>query len=246
VACHLAGNRVQARAYLEEGRRGAAVHAPNVHSLCLAQLALLAVEGGDWESAAWLASRAKALVQRSDRADSPPAALVFAVSAAARAHRGQVEEATADRRRAFKLLARLRDFAPWYDAETRIVLARAALRLSDPVSARGLLAEASRILRQTPDAVVLGEWIDQLRAQADAAGGSTVGGGWSLTTAELRVLQFLPGHLSFPQIAERLYVSPNTVKTHVRAVYRKLDASSRGQAVESARDSGLLDPQGGG
>jgi LuxR family maltose regulon positive regulatory protein len=246
VACHLAGNRVQALAYLEEARRRAAVDAPNVQSLCLAQLALLAVEEDDWESAAWLASRAKALVQRSDLADSPAAALVFAVSAVARAHRGQVEEAIADQRRALKLLARLRDFAPWYDAETRIVLARAALRLSDPVSARGLLAEASRILRQTPDAVVLGEWIDQVRAQADAAGGSTVGGGWSLTTAELRVLQFLPGHLSFPQIAERLYVSPNTVKTHVRAVYRKLDASSRWQAVERARDSGLLDLEGGG
>jgi LuxR family maltose regulon positive regulatory protein len=126
------------------------------------------------------------------------------------------------------------------------VLARAGLRLSDRVSARGLLAEASRILRQTPDAVVLGEWIEQVRAQADAAAGSTVTSGWSLTTAELRVLQFLPGHLSFPQIAERLYVSANTVKTHVRAVYRKLDASSRGQAVERARDSGLLDLDGGG
>ena len=107
-------------------------------------------------------------------------------------------------------------------------------------------AEASRILRQTPDAVVLGEWIYQVRDQADAAGGSTGEGGSSLTTAELRVLQFLPGYLSFPRIAERLYVSPNTVKTHVRAVYRKLDASSRGQAVERARDSGLLDLDGGG
>jgi LuxR family maltose regulon positive regulatory protein len=246
VACHLAGDRVEARAYLEEGMRRAAVHAPNVHSLCLAQLALLAVEEDDWENAVWLASRAKALVQRSDLADSPTAALVFAVSAAARAHRGQVEEATADWRRALKLLARLTDFVPWYEAEARIVLARAGLRLSDPVSARGLLAEASRILRQTPDAVVLREWLDQVWAQADATQGSATSGGWSLTTAELRVLQFLPSHLSFPQIAKRLYVSPNTVKTHVRALYRKLDASSRGQAVEKARDSGLLDLDGGG
>jgi LuxR family maltose regulon positive regulatory protein len=246
VACHLAGDRVQGRAYLEEGMRGAAVHSPNVHSLCLAQLALLAMEEDDWEGAAWLASRAKALVERSDLGDSAPAALVFAVSAAARAHRGQVEEATGDRRRALKLLARLTDFAPWYDAEARIVLARAGLRLSDPASARGLLAEASRILRQTPDALVLGEWLDQVRAQADATEGSTISGGWSLTTAELRILQFLPSHLSFPQIANRLYVSPNTVKTHVRAVYRKLDASSRGQAVDNARENGLLDLNGGG
>jgi LuxR family transcriptional regulator, maltose regulon positive regulatory protein len=74
-----------------------------------------------------------------------------------------------------------------------------------------------------------------------ATEGSALNDDWSLTTAELRVLQFLPSHLSFPQIAERLYVSPNTVKTHVRAVYRKLHASSRGQAVERAQHSGLLD-----
>jgi LuxR family maltose regulon positive regulatory protein len=241
VACHLTADRARARVYLEEGMRAAAVQAPIIHALCLAQLALLALDEDDWESTAWLAARAMALVERSGLACFPTAALVFAVSAAARAHRGQVEEATGDRRRAFKLLARLRDFAPWYDAEARIALARAALRLSDPVSARGLVAEASRILRQTPDAVVLGQWLDQVRAQLDATDGLSISGGWSLTTAELRVLQFLPSHLSFPKIAERLSVSPNTVKTHVRAVYRKLDASSREQAVESARNGGLLD-----
>jgi LuxR family transcriptional regulator, maltose regulon positive regulatory protein len=244
VACHLAADRRRARVCLEEGMRAAAVQAPIIHALCLAQLALLALDEDDWESAAWLAARAKALVERSGLAGFPTAALIFAVSAAARSHRGQVEEATADRRRALKLLAGLNDFAPWYDAEARIALARTALRLSDPVSARGLLTEASRVLRQTPDAVVLRQWLDQVWTQLDAPDGSSTGGGWSLTTAELRVLQFLPSHLSFPKIAERLYVSPNTVKTHVRAVYRKLDASSREQAVERARDGGLLDLNG--
>jgi LuxR family transcriptional regulator, maltose regulon positive regulatory protein len=56
------------------------------------------------------------------------------------------------------------------------------------------------------------------------------------------VLQFLPTHHSFPEIAARLNVSANTVKTHTRAVYRKLDAASRGQAVEHARVAGLIDP----
>src|SRR4051794_8321997 len=241
VALHLRGDRTQAQAFLEQGMRGAAVQAPNVHALCLTQLALLAQDEEDSQSAAWLAARAKAVVKRSGLTHSAPAALVFAVSAAVRAHRGQVEEAAADRVHALKLLAGLKDFVPWYEAEARIALARASLRLSDPVSARGLLAEASRILRQAPDAAVLREWLDEVWAQADASEGASSNGGWTLTTAELRVLQFLPSHLSFPKIAERLYVSPNTVKTHVRAVYRKLDASSRGQAVERARDSGLLD-----
>ena len=53
----------------------------------------------------------------------------------------------------------------------------------------------------------------------------------SLTTAELRVLRFLPSHLSFREIAARLHVSANTVKTQAHAVYRKLDASSRSGAV---------------
>jgi LuxR family maltose regulon positive regulatory protein len=62
-----------------------------------------------------------------------------------------------------------------------------------------------------------------------------------LTTAELRVLRFLPSHLSFREIAVHLHVSANTIKTQAHAVYRKLDASSRSQAVQRARSVGLVD-----
>jgi len=68
-------------------------------------------------------------------------------------------------------------------------------------------------------------------------------GSSSLTTAELRVLHLLPTHLSFREIAERLYVSTNTVKTQAHAVYRKLDASSRSEAVDHARERGLLETE---
>jgi LuxR family maltose regulon positive regulatory protein len=103
------------------------------------------------------------------------------------------------------------------------------------------LAEAALALTRSPDAKVALRWIDDCRAQAEQSTSSSAGRDWALTTAELRVLQFLPTHLSFPDIAERLYVSANTVKTHARSVYRKLDASSRGEAVVRARDAGLLD-----
>ena len=63
----------------------------------------------------------------------------------------------------------------------------------------------------------------------------------SLTMAELRVLRFLPSHLSFREIAVRLHVSANTVKSQAHAIYRKLDASSRSEAVARARDVGLVD-----
>ena len=61
----------------------------------------------------------------------------------------------------------------------------------------------------------------------------------SLTTAELRVLQLLPTHLSIAEIAERLYVSRNTVKSQTIAIYRKLGTSSRSGAVAVAAAAGL-------
>ena len=63
-----------------------------------------------------------------------------------------------------------------------------------------------------------------------------------LSEAELRVLRYLPSNLSAPEIAAELFVSANTVRTHMRRIYAKLDAHSRGAAVERARDLGLLAP----
>ena len=57
---------------------------------------------------------------------------------------------------------------------------------------------------------------------------------------ELRVLHFLPTNLTLSGIGERLFVSRNTAKSHVAAIYRKLGITSRSEAVELARRSGLL------
>jgi LuxR family maltose regulon positive regulatory protein len=62
----------------------------------------------------------------------------------------------------------------------------------------------------------------------------------SLSETELRVLRFLPTNLTAAEIASEIYVSVNTVKTHMRSIYTKLDAHSRGQAVDYARELGLL------
>jgi len=61
-----------------------------------------------------------------------------------------------------------------------------------------------------------------------------------LTDSEARVLRYLPTHLRAPEIAAELYVSANTVKTHLRHLYRKLGAHSRQEAVQRARAIGLL------
>lgn len=62
----------------------------------------------------------------------------------------------------------------------------------------------------------------------------------ALTPRELNVLAFLPTHLSYAQIGARMYLSVNTIKTILKSVYRKLHVSSRGEAVDAAREAGLL------
>ncbi|MGH9106121.1 MAG: LuxR C-terminal-related transcriptional regulator, partial [Acidimicrobiales bacterium] len=61
-----------------------------------------------------------------------------------------------------------------------------------------------------------------------------------LSDAELRVLRYLPTNLTTPEIAREIYVSQNTVKTHVQNLYAKLGAHRRSEAVTRARDLGLL------
>jgi LuxR family transcriptional regulator, maltose regulon positive regulatory protein len=63
-----------------------------------------------------------------------------------------------------------------------------------------------------------------------------------LSNSEIRVLRYLPTNLSVPEIASELYVSRNTVKTHIQRLYTKLGTHRRGEAVERARALGLLAP----
>jgi LuxR family maltose regulon positive regulatory protein len=61
-----------------------------------------------------------------------------------------------------------------------------------------------------------------------------------LSPSELRVLRYLPTNLSRPQIASQLSVSVNTVNTHIRNIYAKLQAQDRSSAVQRAREMRLL------
>ena len=61
-----------------------------------------------------------------------------------------------------------------------------------------------------------------------------------LTERELAVLRLLPTKLSTREIGRELYVSPNTVRSHIQAIYRKLQVNSRAEAVTQARQLGLL------
>jgi LuxR family maltose regulon positive regulatory protein len=61
-----------------------------------------------------------------------------------------------------------------------------------------------------------------------------------LTPKEFEILRLLATRLSRREIAEHLFVSINTVKTHQRSLYRKLDADDRSTALARARNLGLL------
>ena len=222
---------------LEQGARRAAVAAPDAHALCLTQLAVLALTEDDWEAAAALITRARAQVDRHGLAGSATVALVFAASAVVRAQRGRVDEARSDLDAALRLQAMLIDFAPWYEIELRVLVARAAIRLSDVNVAKTALVEASRLMRLAPEAATLQAWLQEAWARHDAFGGPSA----VLTTAELRIMRYLPTHLSFREIAAREYVSSNTVKSQANAVYRKLNVSCRSEAVTRAQAIGLLD-----
>jgi LuxR family maltose regulon positive regulatory protein len=241
VGLHLQGRRPEAREKLADGARRGAVGAPNVQVLCLSQLALLAIEADDWTLAEMLASQARAQLDRSGIDEYPMMALALSVSAVVRSRTGRLEAAAADLRQGRVLLERLEDFAPWYEAETWVVLARASVRLGDAPEATAMLGEASRVLALTPDAIVLGQWIAEAAASIETVSAAAIR---DLTPAEMHILQYLPTHLSFPQIAGQVFVSPNTVKTQAQSVYRKLGVTSRREAVEHARAAGLLDPDG--
>jgi LuxR family maltose regulon positive regulatory protein len=241
VASQLLEDRDEATRQLKEGARNAAVLAPQVHALCLSQLAVLALERADWYEVAELSTRARAQVDRHGLRSTPTTALVLAVSAVARAQRGRIEDAWSDLQDAARLQETLTDFAAWYGTEVHILLARAALRLSDAGLARVQLNEATRMVRHATGAVALQRWLDGTLEQLEAFTPPESAQPVPMTAAELRILRYLPTHLSFREIAERTQVSANTVKTQANAVYRKFGVACRSDAVARARSCGLLD-----
>jgi LuxR family maltose regulon positive regulatory protein len=132
----------------------------------------------------------------------------------------------------------------------------ALMSVSDGSVARAHLLRAAALLLEVvtdnapgdPEARALGleralRPVASLLAEAIGSaphGGEPAWPGEPLTQSEARVLRYLPTHMSAPEIAGELYLSANTVKTHLRHLYRKLGAHSRHEAVQRARAIGLL------
>jgi LuxR family maltose regulon positive regulatory protein len=103
---------------------------------------------------------------------------------------------------------------------------------------RDLLAALPRY--GTSHAALLLEIVDLLGGAFPRSGSPSMLATDELSPSELRVLRYLPTNLSRPDIARALYVSVNTVNTHVRNIYAKLGASNRSEAVDRARRLRLL------
>ena len=217
------------------------LNVPSVEAQSLAQQAALAFEDGDWAEGEALIDRAESLIDRFGLHSDLTMVLAFASSALDRARRSRRVAAVGAAQRAERLLAKTSpDHMPWLGAQARIVLARTHVLLGHPGTARALLFEAqtaAACVREAPD---LGRRLGRVWSMLTRPPLATVVGATAVTSAELRVVQLLPTHLSFHQIGAALQISRNTVKTQAISAYRKLGVSSRGEAVASARALGLL------
>jgi LuxR family transcriptional regulator, maltose regulon positive regulatory protein len=94
---------------------------------------------------------------------------------------------------------------------------------------------------ETARAALLADILDVLHGSTPAVKGQSASPQTAeLTPSELRVLRYLPTNLSRTEIAGELCISLNTVNTHVRRIYAKLQARDRSSAVQRARELRLL------
>jgi LuxR family maltose regulon positive regulatory protein len=133
----------------------------------------------------------------------------------------------------------------------RVVLAR-SLRLAAPEELRRPFREAGpavqRVLSSDPRLLREHEWLNRPgpRVPAQRSGGESGRDLLSpdlvepLTAKELEVLGHLEELLTTEEIAQKMFVSVNTVRTHVRSILRKLGVNRRNAAVRKARDLGML------
>jgi LuxR family maltose regulon positive regulatory protein len=242
IAHALLGDVDQATADLVEAVEiGLAFGSADVVFVAHAQLALIAARRGVWGEAARHARAAQALVDESGLGDYSTSALAHVATARVALHEARSEDARAALACAHRLRPMLDHGLPWLTIQVGLELARAHLALGEGTAAHTVLTETERVLELRPDMGVLVDDARDLRERVRATEGP--GGAWamSLTGAELRLLPYLATHLAFQEIAGRLFISRNTVKTEAVSIYRKLGVSSRSEAIERAVEVGLLD-----
>ncbi len=165
--------------------------------------------------------------------------LAFAAAARLAVHQGDLNEAKRHLAAAMRGRALATFVMPTIAVRLRLQLAKTHWAISEHSTARHLLHEINDVLIHRPELGTLVREVAALR-QLIVSTDSVVSGPSPLTPAELRLLPYLQTHLTIREIAERLFVSRNTVNSQVSAIYRKLGVSTRNEAVQHATSVGLL------
>jgi LuxR family maltose regulon positive regulatory protein len=202
----------------------------------LGYLAVISAERAEPAEAARRVAAARALAGRLALGEHWVTVMVDYAAAELVRARGELREARAEAEHGFNIARRggLR----LDTAYGLLALARIAQQADDADEARELRARAQRQLAACPDPGFLRAWTgtDDAASRRSPAADSAD----ELSERELTVLRLLSSRLSLREIGNELYVSLNTIKTHTRNIYAKLRVGSREQAVDRARELGLL------
>ena len=242
VARFLTGDLAAADESLERGARLAADEGlTDTEIVALSHRSVIAHRRGDESRAAGYARLAHTLMRLQRLDGYATMGLTYAVAARSALREGDDGGARTllaqGEERALPLLT----FAlPNSAVLSRLEFARVYLELREVEDAQRMLSQAQEVLERRPNLGTLGRESTELAAQLQAVREALLSGS-RLTGAELRVLPFLPGHLSFRQIGVLLHLSQHTVKTQAISIYRKLGASSRREAVDRAAELHLFD-----
>ena len=233
----LCGDPEGADAFFEDGISIGDIAAVDTRTALLCERCLLAMARNQWGQAEAFAVEARAVLLRAGTEDP----FVSAVTARLAVHRGEVPAARRELVTAQRLRHLLTYVTPHLAVQARMELIRVHLALADLAGARTLMEEIDEVLKRRPDLGTLAGEARALRGRLAQEHGPSVPGASALTAAELRLLPLLATHLSVPEIATELYLSPHTIKSQMKSLYRKLGSSSRTRTVTQARELCLLE-----
>ena len=212
-------------------------------SLILAHstLALVAAERGQLVAARRHADAAKAAVGRIGSSRSWLGANAAAALGTVLAAEGKFVEAEHELGTAERFFAD--EVATVHHTWLLALLARARLRRGRLDEAQPLLRSAREALDELTDSGIVRPLCEEVERELRTARDRAAGGELleAPTPAELAVLGLLPSDLSAREIGEQLFLSPNTIRSHIRTIYRKLGVHSRPDAVARATALGLLE-----
>src|SRR3954447_4477505 len=217
-----------------------AVGAMSIEAAALGYQSLIAGARGDVAGSDALAAAARRCVHDWHLDDTVTSLFAFAASASSALRTGDWLRVRADLDHADALLPQLTHSMAGFAVLLRTEFAAVRAALRDIEGALRLLDEIDEIVARRPRLGVFRDRATTLRTLLDEEARRPSREASTLTAAELRLLPLLTTPLSFREIAERLFVSRNTVKTQAISVYRKLGVSSRGDAIMRASRLGLV------